>query len=292
MRVLFVGTVLFSKHILEEIIKSKVKIVGVIGGRKFGFNSDYFDLVKYSRKKKIDTTYSNNINSLKTFLWAKKRKPDIIFCIGWSNLLKKNFLSLAPNGVIGYHPSELPQNRGRHPIIWSLALGLKKIGSCFFFMNTQADSGRIISKKTLKIKKNFDSNSVYKKLIKLGKKQIREILFKLKNNKIKSFPQKSSAGNFWRKRSEMDGKIDWRMNAENINNLVKALTKPYPGAHFLLNKKKIVVWKSQVMNFKTKNIEPGKVIKSGKNLIIKCGDKALKLISYQPKANFKKIKYL
>ena len=48
MRVLFVGTVLFSKHILEEIIKSKVKIVGVIGGRKFGFNSDYFDLVKYS----------------------------------------------------------------------------------------------------------------------------------------------------------------------------------------------------------------------------------------------------
>ena len=292
MRVLFVGTVLFSKHILEEIIKSKVKIVGVIGGRKFGFNSDYFDLVKYSRKKKIDTTYSNNINSLKTFLWAKKRKPDIIFCIGWSNLLKKNFLSLAPNGVIGYHPSELPQNRGRHPIIWSLALGLKKIGSCFFFMNTQADSGRIISKKTLKIKKNFDSNSVYKKLIKLGKKQIREILFKLKNNKIKSFPQKSSAGNFWRKRSEMDGKIDWRMNAENINNLVKALAKPYPGAHFLLNKKKIVVWKSQVMNFKTKNIEPGKVIKSGKNLIIKCGDKALKLISYQPKANFKKIKYL
>lgn len=292
MRVLFVGTVLFSKHILEEIIKSKVKIVGVIGGRKFGFNSDYFDLVKYSRKKKIDTTYSNNINSLKTFLWAKKRKPDIIFCIGWSNLLKKNFLSLAPNGVIGYHPSELPQNRGRHPIIWSLALGLKKIGSCFFFMNTQADSGRIISKKTLKIKKNFDSYSVYKKLTKLGKKQIREILFKLKNNKIKSFPQKSSAGNFWRKRSEMDGKIDWRMNAENINNLVKALAKPYPGAHFLLNKKKIVVWKSQVMNFKTKNIEPGKVIKSGKNLIIKCGDKALKLISYQPKANFKKIKYL
>ena len=29
-------------------------------------------------------------------------------------------------GVIGYHPAELPKNRGRHPLIWALVLGLKK----------------------------------------------------------------------------------------------------------------------------------------------------------------------
>ena len=43
------------------------------------------------------------------------------------------------------------------------------------------------------------------------------------------------------KRSEIDGKIDWRMGADNINNLVKALTKPYPGAYFLIKEKKITV---------------------------------------------------
>ena len=34
MRILFIGTVIFSKNILDEIVKSKNKIVGVIGGEK------------------------------------------------------------------------------------------------------------------------------------------------------------------------------------------------------------------------------------------------------------------
>ena len=53
MRILFIGTVIFSKNILDEIVKSKNKIVGVIGGTKTKFNSDYCDLVKYSKFKKI-----------------------------------------------------------------------------------------------------------------------------------------------------------------------------------------------------------------------------------------------
>ena len=53
MKILFIGTVLFSKNILDELIKSKNEIVGVIGKRKSKFNSDYYDLVKYSKKKKI-----------------------------------------------------------------------------------------------------------------------------------------------------------------------------------------------------------------------------------------------
>ena len=64
----------------------------------------------------------------------KKKNPDLIFCMNWNNLLKKNILK-SSKGVIGYHPSDLPLNRGRHPIIWSIALGLKKIGSTFYFMD-------------------------------------------------------------------------------------------------------------------------------------------------------------
>ncbi len=292
MKILFIGTVLFSKNILDEILKSKNEIVGVIGKKKSKFNSDYFDMVKYSKIKRIDSTYSDNINSIKILQWVKKRKPDIIFCIGWHQLLKKNFLKIAPRGVVGYHPSDLPRNRGRHPIIWSLVLGLKKIGSCFFYMNSKADTGRIISKKIIRIKKKYDSNLIYKKLIIVGKKQIREIMLKIANNTLKSFPQNNLQSNSWRKRSEIDGKIDWRMSADNINNLVRALTKPYPGAYFLLKEKKITVWKSKVINLNIKNIEPGKILKSKKNLIVKCGYKALKLITFHPKINLKKVKYL
>ena len=85
----------------------------------------------------------------------------------------------------------------------------------------------------MKIKKNSNSNLVYKNLSILGRKQIKNILSQFKRKKIYSKNQNTNVGNFWRKRTEVDGKIDWRMDAENINNLVNALSKPYPGAYFL-----------------------------------------------------------
>ena len=197
MRILFIGTVLFSKNILDEVIKSKNKIVGVIGKKDTKFNSDYYDLVRYAKRKKMDSIYTNDINSTKTIRWVKKRKPDIILCIGWSQLLKKKILKITPKGAIGYHPSDLPQNRGRHPIIWSLVLGLKKIGSCFFYMKTKADTGDIISKKIIKIKNNFDSSLVYKDLVKVGKKQIREILARIRFKKLREQKKWQEKNHLW-----------------------------------------------------------------------------------------------
>ena len=55
-------------------------------------------------------------------------------------------------GVVGYHPAKLPQNRGRHPIIWSLALGLKHSASTFFFIQNGVDNGDIISQHPFEIK--------------------------------------------------------------------------------------------------------------------------------------------
>ena len=89
MKILFIGTVLFSKNILDEIIRSKNEVVGVVGKKKSGFNSDYYDIVKYSKLKKIDSVYTNNINSSKIIKWIKRKRPDIIFCIGWSQLLSE-----------------------------------------------------------------------------------------------------------------------------------------------------------------------------------------------------------
>ena len=41
MRILFIGSVLFSKSILDDIIKSKNEVIGVIGRKESKFNSDF-----------------------------------------------------------------------------------------------------------------------------------------------------------------------------------------------------------------------------------------------------------
>ena len=59
-------------------------------------------------------------------------------------------LDLAPLGIIGFHPAALPRNRGRHPIVWALVLGLEETASTFFFMDKGADTGDILSQEKIK----------------------------------------------------------------------------------------------------------------------------------------------
>ena len=245
MKIFFIGCVEFSKELLSSIINlPEIKIVGIATKKLSKFNSDHYDISKVGNEYNVPFKYIDDINESKTENWIKSLSPDIIFCFGWPSLLKKNILSIPNLGVVGYHPSELPLNKGRHPIIWALVLGLKKTGSTFFLMNEGADTGDIISQRKLNIKKSDDAESLYTKLVEISKRQLNEIIHDLKNDSLVITPQ-IKTGNFWRKRSKKDGLIDWRMSSENIYNLIRGLTRPYVGAHFEFNGKEIKVWKSK-----------------------------------------------
>lgn len=184
MKIFFIGTVEFSKVILQKLIELNVQVVGVCAKEKSEFNSDFADLRPLCEKNEIPFKYIDNVNSKDNYYWIKSFNPDIIFCFGWSNLLKKDILTLAPMGVLGFHPSKLPKNRGRHPLIWALVLGLKKSASTFFFMDEGIDSGRILSQKDFDILSTDDAQTLYHKLINIAFLQIEEFLPQLKKKKI------------------------------------------------------------------------------------------------------------
>lgn len=126
MRIVFIGAVEFSFAALKHLVSMRAEIVGVCTVKQSKFNADHVDLANFCGANRIPSFYIEDINSEETLAWIKEASPDIIFCFGWSKLIKENLLMLAPLGVIGYHPAALPANRGRHPITWALVLGLKK----------------------------------------------------------------------------------------------------------------------------------------------------------------------
>ena len=80
-----------------------------------------------------------------------------------------------------------------------------------------------------------------------------------------------------------DGKIDWRMSARSIHNLVRALAKPYVGAHFVVDGNNIKLWKTAVLVDVPANIEPGKVLALHDGApVVKCGQDALCLLCTEP----------
>lgn len=281
MKILFIGTVEFSYQALIKLIALDADIAGVCTKEKSKFNSDFADITPLCRKNNIPFKFVYDINSVENINWIKNLKPDIIFCFGWSNLIKKELLTLAPMGVVGFHPAALPQNRGRHPLIWALALGLKQSASTFFFMDEGADTGDILSQEYFDILYEDDAKSLYDKVTSVALKQIEDFLPKLQNNSFQRIKQNHNKANTWRKRGKNDGKIDFRMTANAIYNLVRALTKPYVGAYIEYKGEEISVWKVEEINFDEKNIEFGKVLENdGARIMVKTYDKAIRIIEH------------
>ena len=80
MKIIVIGSVIFSKSIIEYLMRRKIKINGIIGKKSSSFNSDYFDIVNYFKKKDIKGVYTNDINGKKIYSWITKIKPDLIIC--------------------------------------------------------------------------------------------------------------------------------------------------------------------------------------------------------------------
>lgn len=283
MKIIFIGCVISSEIFLKRLLLEKKNVVGVITKEKSYFNSDFVDLGKVCEESEIDYIYTKNINDEDVKKYIKEKMPDLILCLGWSQLLDEEILDIPRIGCIGFHPAELPCNRGRHPLIWALVLGLNETASTLFFLDKYADKGDIISQKKIKIDYEDDAMSLYKKVMDCAKEQLIDVLNKIERKELQIIPQSVEQGNCWRKRGKEDGKIDWRMSSRSIYNLVRALTKPYVGAHFVYKDTEYKVWKvTEILDKRYENIEPGKVIKSLEDgtVLVKTGDNLIKIIEY------------
>ena len=189
-------------------------------------------------------------------------------------------------GGIGFHPTNLPMNRGRHPIVWTLVLGLRRTAVSFFMMDLAPDMGKVIYQNEVLVDYTDTARTLYDAIMNKAKKGLIEVTERLIHGEVfDDVIENSVEGNEWRKRSYEDGLIDWRMSSRAIYNLVRGLTKPYIGAEFIKNEKKVKVWKAEEIFAKNiENLEYGKVLKviSDTNYYIKTYDNVIHVLESDP----------
>ena len=71
--------------------------------------------------------------------------------------------------VIGFHPAALPNNRGRHPIIWAI-FWAKVYCKYFFLIDEGTDTGDVISEN--KINRDDDASTIYDRISLVALNQI------------------------------------------------------------------------------------------------------------------------
>lgn len=286
LKVIYVGCLHFSLHCLKQLLanNANVKAIFTLSSNKSNFHSDFSDLTPIAKKYEIPIHYIQNINKPSTINRIQKYNPDVILVWGWSQILKEEILKTPRLGCIGSHPALLPKNRGRHPLIWPIVLGMKKSGLTFFWLEPGIDNGPILAQKAFTITNEDDAFTIYKKIECIASNLIPKCISQLAKGTAPRIIQNNNQATYWRKRDKRDGLIDFRMSSKDIDRLVRALTKPYLGAHIEYLGKEIKIWKAKIgkLSEDLGNVEPGKVIRTeARDIWVKAGDGSIVLTEHE-----------
>ncbi len=184
----------------------------------------------------------NNVNSQRWIEMIKSLSPDIIFSFYYRNLICKDILKIPRYGAINLHGSLLPKYRGRAPVNWAILNGEKYTGVTLHYMVEKADAGDIIAQRQVKIDFYDTAKTLFGKLQKEAEILLEETLPLIKQNKVKPIKQNEKEATYFGKRSKEDGLIDFNKSAMEIYNLIRAVTKPYPGAFTYYKSEELIIW--------------------------------------------------
>jgi methionyl-tRNA formyltransferase len=244
----------------------------------------WFGSVKnWAQQKNITVYTTEEVNSPQWIAKIAAINPDIIFSFYYRKMIGREILDLPRMGAFNLHGSLLPAYRGRCPVNWVIINGEAQTGVTLHYMIDKLDAGDIVGQKAVAIELLDTAKTLYDKLCRAAKELLDELLPLIKSGQIPRQKQDLKAGSYYGGRRPEDGRIDWNKSADEIYNLIRAVTEPYPGAFALLdNDEKITIWWAQPVVL-DKAVIPGKLVITNKEVLVQTGENAIKLLDIEVK---------
>jgi methionyl-tRNA formyltransferase len=226
---------------------------------------------------------TEDVNSPETVAAVGEHRPDAIFVVGWSQLVRQDFIDAAPLGVYGMHPTLLPKHRGRAAIPWTILHGLARTGVTLFeIVDPTADSGPIIGQVEVDVAPDETATTLYDRLLEAHVALVREHVPRIAEGTATRTRQDASRASSWPKRIPADGIIDWDTRARYLDDWVRAQTRPYPGAFTYLAGEKLVVWRARPVDLPAQQPAGTVVELRPEGAVVACGEGALLLEEIEP----------
>jgi UDP-4-amino-4-deoxy-L-arabinose formyltransferase / UDP-glucuronic acid dehydrogenase (UDP-4-keto-hexauronic acid decarboxylating) len=261
---------------IEALLKSGMKIAAVFTHKTDPQENVWFrSVADLAALKGIPVYAPEDINHP---LWIKKIRelsPDYLFSFYYRKMVKEEILSIPSKGCLNLHGSYLPKYRGRCPVNWVLVNGEKETGITLHYMTPKPDDGDIVAQKKCILTEEDTPVTVFAKMEEAARKLLEETLPLLIKGKAPRTPQNHKEATYFGGRKPKDGEINWTLPAAQVRNLIRAVTKPYPGAYTYLGNRKIILWDAAVVPGKSKD-KPGLIL-SVDPLVIACGKEALQI---------------
>jgi len=268
LNVVVVGCTPLARHAIHA-IKDLCNVVGVMSlSPEKGLTKSNYDSLKDLNGQFV-VAHTNDINY--EMNWLKDKNPDIILQCGWSQIFKPCILDIPNKYCLGLHPSPLPKGRGAAILNWKIIESNGKDvewGNSLFVMESKTDTGAILDFEPFVIEKRDDIRTAYLKVDDTSITMLKRTIPKILNNTVQSKEQEKAKSTRFYKRRPEDGEIFLNWDTIKINDYVRALTHPYPGAFLKTKLGKIFIWKvSRNLSFNSAT-ESGNILCINKNGIL------------------------
>lgn len=210
---------------------------------------------------------------------------DLMLVLSWRYIVPREIYTRPERGSFVFHDSLLPAYRGFAPTVWSILNGEDHTGVSLFAMDEGVDTGDLVAQRRVPIGPDDTIAEVLERVTQVYLSILEQMLPSLLDGSAPRSPQDSSGATYTCKRLPDDNQIDWTQPTEDTYNLIRAVTRPYPGAFTTLDGRVLKVWSARRLpDYETYvGRVPGRVVevRPGEGVVVLTGDAALLLREVQ-----------
>ena len=282
LRVLFAGTPEFAVPSLKALCDSPHEVIALLSrpDRPRGRSRKplWPETKKVATERGVPVFQPEDLKTPEFEETLKTLSPDLIAVVAYGKMLPAAVLYAPPFGCVNVHASLLPSYRGAAPINWAIANGEKKTGVTIMQIDEGMDTGNILTQREVRIGDEETAEELSKRLSLGGAGLLLETIDRIAENEISPVKQDPAAATYAPLLSRNDGRVEWSRGAEEIKNLVRAMT-PWPCAHTTLGGKNLKILKGLSVPGQGR---PGEIVSlGGESIDVATGDGILQIFSLQ-----------
>lgn len=250
MAILLLGSTDLTAAVLRRLVDLELPLSGVMSAtetfrisyRPHGMkNSRHYDIKSLCDGYGIPHRTYRSIDDLALF--TAEVGGGLLLAAGWHHLVPRAIRERFSLGCVGLHASLLPRYRGGAPLNWALLNGDAEAGVSLFVLDDGVDEGDLYGQKPFAIGSGDTIADLLERAEAAALDLVSEYAPAMLRGEVHPYPQQGPAS-YSLQRFPEDGLIDWTAEPERILRLIRAVSRPYPGAYTFLEGRQVVIWRA------------------------------------------------
>ena len=258
MRIVFAGTPSFAAAHLKVLIQSTHSIVAVITQPdkpgKRGKHKIPSSVKEIALKAGLPILQPEKLlaSDLEGYNY------DLLVVVAYGQVLSEPIINASRLGCINVHASLLPRWRGAAPIQRAILAGDQETGICIMQMEAGLDTGDVLWRKKIAIRKSDTAATLSERLEQTGIEGLINVVSLIETKSIVAIPQCREGVTYAQKITKSEALINWNNTAINIERHIRAFN-PHPIAYSFLGNLRVKIWEGKADEYE-EFAEPGKIL--------------------------------